>query len=277
MHLFKNALRLTNTRVRMAVGLGLLATICMQCARPTEAFRQDPMLSAAKVQADSGLEQLAAEDPVSLLKSCLANYDATVRDYTCLFIKQERINGVVGKEQHIQTKFKDRPFSVAMRWVKNAPIGDRCLYVKGQNNDMLLVRPKGMLASLVGTVQREPEGKEVMANTLRPVTMFGFRNGLTSLLEVYELAAQRGELTHEYQGVQELDGREVLVLERLLPARDEYPAWKTVIAIDRQWQVPVYVKGWNWDDEVTSEYRFSEVEFNVGLTDADFTPETNGL
>jgi hypothetical protein len=117
-----------------------------------------------------------------------------VQDYTCTFLKWERINGKQDPGQEINVKFLNEPFSVAMRWQKNPPIGDRCLYVEGKYDGNMLVRPKGML-SLIGTVRRKPDSPEVMANTLRPISLFGFRRGLESLVQVYELAARQGDPT----------------------------------------------------------------------------------
>ena len=81
----------------------------------------------------------------------------TNRDFTATFIKQERIKGRLGKEQWIDVSFMDEPFSVAMNWTKNAPVGDRVLYVDGKYGGQMLVRPSnGFLRALAPTVARRP-------------------------------------------------------------------------------------------------------------------------
>jgi len=267
--------------VRLAVGLGLLALICIQCVSSTEAFKETDLFGSGKIGAMSGplserMEKLAATDQIALLKLCADNYDRTIRDYTCTFIKRERIQGKDGPSQEIKVKFLQQPFSVAMRWTKNAPIGDRCLFIEGKHGGNILIRPKGLL-SLVGTVKRKPDSKAVMANTLRPINLFGFRRGLQSLLKVYERAAERGELKTSFLGRRTVAGRDTLVLERILPARDDYPAEKTRVYIDTDLLVPVCIEAWDWNGDLESRYVYKDIKANTGLKDDDFTPKANGL
>jgi len=279
-------LRPTNARLRLAVGGVLAALFCIQCTR-SDALRGGSLVQAvtgdsarqASPQRLHELERLARTDHIALLKLAREHYRKHYRDFTCTFIKQERINGQLRPEQHIAVKFLERPFSVAMRWTRNAPIGDRVLYVQGRYNGQMLVRPKAkLLRALVGgAARRDPEGRDVMANTLRPVTMFGFGRLMDSLLEVYELAASRGELVCRFLGYREMDGRRVLVLERVLPARKDYPAKRTVWYLDVERLVPLGLEGYDWDGQLVCSYAYKDVKFNVGLDEEDFTPEANGI
>lgn len=282
--LLHRVLRLTNTRIRLAVGLGLLGMICLQCTQSSEAFRDSQIITATDGQLHGQtsdararhIEQLAETDPVALLQMALDNYDASIQDYRATFVKQERIHGRIRKEQVMEVHFRDEPFSVFMHWTENPPRADRMLYVAGRNEGQMLVRPAGLLASL-GTLQRDPEGEDVMENTLRPVTQFGFRRSLESLLEVYRLADERGDLQSDFEGYAEVDGRPVLVLVRTLPPRDDYPAKTTRIYLDRELLLPLAIEAMNWQDELDSRYIYRDVRLNVGLTDADFAPENNGM
>jgi len=198
-------------------------------------------------------------------------------DYTCTFIKQERISGQLKAEQWMDVKFAEKPFSVAMHWVKNPPLGDRVLYVEGKRNGHMLVKPRGFLFKLVGTQLKAPDDPLAMANTLRPITMFGFGKTLQSLLDVYELAAGRGESTDRFLGFREIDGRRVLALERLLPPRADYPAKLTIWYLDSERLLPLGVEAYDWDDRLTCSYLYKDVKLNVGLTAEDFTPKANQM
>ncbi|HET6427638.1 MAG TPA: DUF1571 domain-containing protein, partial [Phycisphaerae bacterium] len=269
---------------RLAVGMLLAALFCIQCTR-SDAFRSQALFAAISNRTEGRitpeqlkhLEKLAREDHVALLKLALAHYDKNYRDYTCTFIKQERISGKLKEEQWIGVKFMDRPFSVAMTWTRNAPIGDRVLYVEGQHDGQMLVRPKGFLFKLVGTQMREPDGPAAMANTLRPVTMFGFRRSLESLLEVYETAEGRGEANCRFLGYRKIAGRHAMVLERVLPPREDYPAKTTTWYLDTQTLVLLGLEGTDWDDRLLCSYLYKDIEFNVGLAAADFAPAANGM
>ena len=266
------------------VGLLLVGLFCIQCIPTNEANRGNTAL--AKIQLDDpdraalALEELAKTDHIALLKLCQENYAQRYRDYTCKLIKQERIKGALGQEQHVRVKFLQQPFSVAMNWEKNAPIADRMLYVEGKHNGQMIVRPKSGLLQLLtgGAVFRKPDGADAMKNTLRPVSLFGFHRGTRALLDVYEAAEKAGHLREEFGGYAEVGGRKAIVLERYLPAKSEaYPAWKTVVCIDMEYLVPIKIVGYDWDERLTSSYTYEEIRFNEGLTNDDFLPEANGL
>ena len=279
----KRLLRPTNRRIRLCEGLLLAALFCIQCTSPDASIGGAPVgeiyrSGAADTRLEE-LERLARTDHAALLKMALAHYDANIRDYTCKFSKQERLRGRLGGRQEIQVKFLDSPFSVVMQWLTNAPMGDRMIYVKGKYNGNMIVKPKGALIVFTGgrSVMRNPEGKDVMANTLRPVTMFGFRQSLTNLLKVYELAETRNDNTIRFVGYCPVGGRKTIVLERVLPAKEDYPAKTTTLYLDVEHLIPLGLEGTDWDDQLSCSYYYEDVKLNVGLTEEDFTPEANGM
>lgn len=227
------------------------------------------------------LEKLARTDHIALLQHCLDNYQGKYADYTCTFTKQERIGGVLGKEQEIRVRFRGSPFSTAMTWVTNPPMGDRILYVEGRNDNEMQVRPSSLLLQILAPrgVSRKPDDAAAMKVTLRAVNMFGFECAMKSLLEVYRAAKSNGDLQEEFGGYCTLNGQDTLVLVRYLAARrKDYPAHKTVTYINVKCMVPVMIEGYDWGTgDFLCRYTYSNVKFNVGLTEADFTPESIGL
>ncbi|MCK4602842.1 MAG: DUF1571 domain-containing protein, partial [Phycisphaerae bacterium] len=113
---------------------------------------------------ESDLAELARTDQTALLEMCLAAYDELpVADYTCTLTRQEVLRGRTQPRQQGLVKFRDRPFSVAIRWTVNAPGGDRVVYVEGLHvNDAgvsrMVVQPTGGVAKFFtgGSVLREP-------------------------------------------------------------------------------------------------------------------------
>ena len=281
---FKELVRPTNRNIRLLVGLLLIGLFCIQCTR-TEAFKQSSFISVidGKVLGHNDpivvkrLETLARTDHVALLNDCLRHCRQNYRDYTCTLIKQERIGGQLGREQWIDVKFLGQPFSVAMKWTRNAPIGDQVLYVEGRYDNKMLVKPKGLLGNLVGTVLRQPDGSDALKNTLRPVNLFGFERNMQNLLQVYAQARKNGDLKEGFDGYREVAGRKALLLTRFLPAAHDYPAQKTLIFIDAEYLVPICVEAYDWNDKLSSRYLYKDVKFNVGLASDDFLPEANGL
>ncbi len=282
--MWKKIIRLSNGRVRIAVGLLLAGMFTVQCTRSHAIRSQSPVMVVSGDligEVGSGqrrqIEHLARTDHIALLKQALRHYQANYRDYTCTFVKQERINGVLKPQQEMAVKFLENPFSVAMRWTKNAPTAQCVLYVEGKYNGMMLVKPKGFLSSLVGIVRRVPDSRDVMANTLKPITAFGFKKTIENLLKTYELAASRHEGTNSFVGYAIIDGRKVLVLRRSLPPRKDYPARTTTWYLDADYLVPVGVEATDWNNNLIYSYFYKNIRFNVGLTQKDFTPQANGM
>jgi len=291
---FKGMLRMTNWKIRLLVGLFLIALFCIQCTQVTTADREAGshavMISGTQIgqTSDKGVQKmldLAHKDQIALLETCLAHYRASYKDFTCTFIKQERLGGKLGLEQTIEVKFLQQPYCVAMAWVKNVPTADRALYIEGENDDQMMVRPAGLL-SFVGPQWRKPDSRDVMKNTLKPINKFGFERNLLSLLEVYRQAKEKGDLTCEVgmpdkdgkrAEFAEVNGRRTLVLVRMLPAKDNYPAKRTEIYIDVDYMIPTLVKNYNWEDQLASSYVFKDLKFNTGLNKDAFLPEANGM
>jgi hypothetical protein len=265
----------------------LAGLFCIQCTQSTEAFRESKLVTVINGHAagnnapevQSTVETLAKKDHVALLEFCLQEYRARFADYTCTFVKQEKINSLAGKEQVIHVKFMEHPFSVAMAWTpQTAPTGDRVIYVDGKYGNQMLVRPANPLFnSLVGTQKRVPDSPEVLKATLRPVNKFGFEQGLISLIEVYKQAKAAGECKESFGGYADVDGRKTIVLIRHLPAKDAYPAERTETYIDLEYLVPIFIKGYDWDKELCCSYMYRDVKFNVGLTADDFLPQANDM
>lgn len=279
---------LTNPQVRLLVGLTLTGLCVGQFIHdPVSSIAPTPRPGVAAAESlgatcdTADLEGLARTDHITLLQHCLDNYHRKYTDYTCTFTKQERIGGVLGKEQEIRVRFRESPFSAAMTWVTNPPRGDRILYVEGRNSNKMQVRPTSLLLQALAPagVSRKPDDAEAMKVTLRAVNLFGFECGMKSLLEVYREARKNGDLQEEFGGYYTLDGQDTLLLIRYLTTRrKDYPACKTLTYIDVKYLVPVMIEGYDWEaGDLLCRYSYSDLKFNVGLTGADFTPESIGL
>ncbi len=301
---FRKTIRPSNRRVRILVGLLLVGFLIVQVSQSVatdssatatlQTVDGETILASDSARFET-ICRLAETDHLALLNRCRAELqNAGPSGYTTTFVKQERIRGKLTGEQSIEVKFLAQPFSVAMAWTKNAPVGDRLVYVEGKCPDstgrsQMVVRPKSpFLRQLVnGSVRRLPDGPDAMKNTLRPCTMFGFRNSLDSLIEVYETARAAGDCSEQWGYRDEttgrrvkfvdIDGRTCVVLVRYLPQKDEYPAKKTVICIDLGRLLPMRVIGYDWDDQLLCNYEYHDVNFDVALGPEDFTPQANGI
>jgi hypothetical protein len=263
----------------------LLVAACLAaggCQPPAKAPDELKLTLLSEKGIDIEVLRLAKKDHLALLKRSLADYRArTVKGQTCTFVKQERIDGKLGKVQHIAVKFTPSPFRLAMRWTKNPPLADALVYVEGRYRDKdgrsrMAVRPTGLLA-IAGTQLRLPDGEDAMKNTLRPCTQFGFENSLTSLIETYESARRAGQCEENYGGVADIHGRPCAILLRTLPDGKDYPAKKTFTFLDVETLLPMRVVGYDWDDRLLCDYEVRDLVFTAEIGEADFTLPANGI
>lgn len=226
------------------------------------------------------LAKLAEKDPLGVLNLAIQRYNVNVRDYTCLFTKTELLPDGPTPEQQIEVLFKENPFSVLMNFVKNPGPAQKILFVQGQNNGEAVIRPAGVVLSLlVPSVTRPVNGPDAMKNSRKTIDKFGLGNSLLMLRDVAVKAKDNGELIHlKYLGQREVDGRKTFAFERRIVENTErYPDSICVYHLDQEWLLPTAVTCLSADGTLLGKYLFSNLKLNVGLTDKQFTRKVNGL
>jgi hypothetical protein len=221
---------------------------------------------------ETAMEQLAKADVIAFFRQCLCRYDREICGYTCKLDKTERLDGNVRPQETIAVCFREEPFSALLEWEKNAGLAKRSLYVKGQNNDKLLVLPNGRLLSLAGVVTRDPDGPAAKSSSRYPQTEFGIKIGTERTVNDWEAAKKNNALHVDYLGqkkVAEVGDRVCYVFKR---SRYEKPEQDGIIEatmyLDKEtWlQVGSVLKG---EDGLIGEYFFREIKLNP-----DFKPDT---
>ncbi|HPD46742.1 MAG TPA: DUF1571 domain-containing protein [Anaerohalosphaeraceae bacterium] len=235
----------------------------------------DPNAVIATPEEQQKALKLAAEDHVALLTMLLERHDRTVRDYTGIFHKQEKIGGRLTPGQKIAFRFRPQPFSVCMEWLENPVGADRLLYVEGRHGGKMLAHPTGLM-SWMKAVKLDPEGKQALKSTLRPVTMFGFRNSLVQTIKVYREAAEKGHLQTAFSGPETIEGRKYFTIERFLP-KDKYENPQLTIRIDMEYLLPTQITTADAQGDLQSHYAWTDLKFNTNLTEGDFTPKACNL
>ena len=235
------------------------------------------------------LVKAAGDDHRDLVQRGLDYYKkAKIDAYTCTFRKHERIDGKLKDPQRMQVKFTESPFRVAMAWDTGkglgVPEGDRIIFVAGENIEdgkaHMIVRPTNGFARMVtgGSVLRLPDHKDVMKHTLRPCTMFGFKNSLENLHAIYTEAHERGELAQKLLGTTTVDGKTCLVLLRVTPNQSKrYPCTISEICLDAETFLPYRIVGYTAAGKLYCDYMYTDVNFKAKLTAKEFTRKANDI
>ena len=126
------------------------------------------LLATVLIALTSASETQAAarpdEDAISILHRMPARY-APVRDYSAVFLMQERIRGELLPLETIGIKFAT-PFRLYLRWANGPNRGRQVLYVEGENDNLLLDREPGLLG--LATFRLDPRGFLAMRGRRHP-------------------------------------------------------------------------------------------------------------
>ena len=275
---------------RGSVGVVAVIVIAISagCARPSRPYSSNragavrDSANAPSHAVQAGHLAMAADDPLRFLTLCRDQCRRNIKDYRCRLTKQERIGGRLGPVQEIDVRFRQTPFSVNFRWIKNAGRAKRANYVAGRwmvdGRDLALFVPSGILGLLAPAgVRRDVHGPDATRESRSRLTRFGYLNTLEQTLRTCARARNETEFKLLLVGERLLGDRPSYVFERWLPYDDStgvgsYPDRVLVIYIDRAWLVPTacYAYADDKKSQLLGSYLLTDPRFNVGLTDADF-------
>lgn len=179
----------------------LLVCLFLQDRRCCDGADGDDVAGDAQaVDLKTEVESLLRRDAPRFLQMCIERYDQQIHSYSCILQKQERIHGKLLPVEIVEAHFREQPFSVFMNWKKGAGRAQRTLYVEGENNNQLLARPAGLLASL-GVFARDVNSPEIKAAGRYTITEFGMKLGTLRTLKPMLEARKRGALHIRYEGI----------------------------------------------------------------------------
>ncbi|MCA9222587.1 MAG: DUF1571 domain-containing protein, partial [Planctomycetales bacterium] len=231
----------------------LYAQLSMESPKPVINTGAPVVYAEPPVTADP-FENLLREDPFAGLVEARDRLVRNARDYTCTFVKQERIDGEITEEQETDIKFRSEPFSVVMEFTRNAGLAKRAIYVKGKWRDetaedeslreLALCQPAKGLSLFLKSIKQPIHGALAKKTSRRAIDEFGFQRSLDLLIKYSGIAKEAGELQLEFVGETRFDGRDVWLVRRTLPytsAEGPYPDRVANIYVDCQLRVPVAV------------------------------------
>jgi hypothetical protein len=230
------------------------------------------------------MERLAREQPTEFLRWCLIRYTREVTSYRLTMSKQERIRNELQSPEVMQVAFREKPFSVCLKWDEGARKADRVLYVAGENHDRLLARPTPFLffvAKNAGLLNKDglksvdPQGDEARESGRFFITEFGLFNGLARLCDDWRRAEEQHALHVEYLGEQKVPkggNRLCWVLHRtrfLKPERDGVTEQTAYIDKETWLQVGSVANG---KDGLIGAYFYRDIEKNPTFDPEQFQP-----
>jgi hypothetical protein len=208
----------------------------------------------------------------------------THADYSAVFVRQERVGGMLRDPETIDLLIRHEPFSTRMAWRESRR---EVAYLEGRNDGKMLVRLGG-LGRVFGRIRMELDDPRVRAESRYPVTEVGLVKLIERIIGYRErdLTLREGQIRCEVAQEDSPDGRDSYRFKFLWSDAEVEPLYrKSVIWIDRTTGLPLAVRNFTWPDEdvqplsddeldaktLIEDYVFRDLKFDRGLTDADFT------
>lgn len=168
-----------------------------------------PCITPAEEQEES----TTAPDPIKLALEAPQYYEK-INDYTATFYKTEFIDGKLLPEEKIFMKFR-KPFDFYMKWLDKNLKGQESLYKGGKDGGKLLAHKGGWMG--VVSMNIDPRGSLAMKNNHHPIFDAGLGSTINLIVRGLKIGLERKEVTVNYKGTAEHDGRPVYHFEGVFP------------------------------------------------------------
>lgn len=234
----------------------------------------------------------ALDEVLLLARTALERHREKHQDYTANLIKTERIGKKLAPTSKMFMKLRYREINpdknlrgvdVYFRFLEpKAQAGREVIYAPNKYDGMLKAHEAGLLGLL--TVELTPNSQLAMRGNRYPITEVGIEKLIIKLVEKGERDRLRGDCEVRRSMDQQVEGRMCELIEVIHPEKrfmqngrsEEHEFYKAQIWFDRDELVPVKYASYLWPKEdggeplLEEEYTYSDLQFNVGLSDDDF-------
>ncbi|HLW66481.1 MAG TPA: DUF1571 domain-containing protein [Gemmataceae bacterium] len=260
-------------------GLALLCVAPMVIAQPAGSAPAEFSAVTIVPQTQPRNVPLAENDILGTWNKAAAAAFQKVRDYQCMFVKQERIDGTLQEEQIALMRVRNQPFSVSLKFqAPKSMAGRGAAYIAGKNNNQL--RAKGPLG--FATFSLDPHDPKAMLGTRHAIT----EAGLGHLIDEINAAAQARPKTEGADALRvsinevQINRKGCVRIDVTDPTADGKKShYRSVIYFDKDTNLPIRIE--NYDrlrangpatGELVECFTYLDLKFNIGLTDAAFVP-----
>ncbi len=204
-------------------------------------------------------------DAGRMIDSALQKFES-ISDYTCLFTREELVDGKTYRQANIIYKFK-KPLSVYMKWTEGPEKGIEVINPNPKRSDKLIAHPGHFN---IINLSLDPHGHLAMRNSRHSIleSPMGYVLGLVK--NNYETSKKNSEGVITHKGEEIIDGRKTLLFKAEFPQKDGYYGHQILINFDEQLLLPLKIVVYDWDGRLLEKYEYSQLRLNTGLTPADF-------
>ena len=249
-------------RARASAILASLPSPDLAAERPAAPKAEDSRAAAV----DRAKREMAA---------CRARYRA-IRDYTCVFHKRERIDGVLVRPHVMAMRVRTEPYGLYFKFITPDP-GREAIFEPGKNSGKIVFHDVGLGRLLAGTLLLDPRGSMAMDENRHPIDDAGIGNLIDMLSTRWAAELDPSESVVEIHPHAKVADRACTLIETIHPRPSaDFSFHKVKVYIDREHGLPIRFEAYDWpksaggEAELVEEYTYAELKTDVGLTDLDF-------
>jgi len=200
-----------------------------------------------------------------------------VKDYSCVLIKRERINGQLTPDHVVALKVRNEPFSVYMRWMQPKDLsGQEVCYVAPKHGNRMRAHSAGALG-LVGWVTLDQNDPRALKTSRHRIS----EAGLANLIDRYSAGWQAERPLGRTQvsiADYEYNKRRCTRVETAHSADSagQFEYFRTVVYFDQETHLPIRVECYDYPrranetGELVEVYSYVNLRYNVGLDETTF-------
>jgi hypothetical protein len=205
------------------------------------------------------------DEPLRLIAAARAKY-ARVQDYTCTFIKREKLGDELGPPNVMFMKVRATPFSVGFHWLEPKELtGQEVYYVAGKNDGKMRARGAGLLGR-IGYVSLPTDDARARKASRHSITEAGIGNLIERFGKGW--AAERGQSRSVVKvGTYTYAKRRCTRVEVTHPGKPDGKCayYRSLVYFDRETALPIRVENYDWPKDLGGSGDLLEMYCYVGL------------
>jgi outer membrane lipoprotein-sorting protein len=221
----------------------------------------------------------AAADAFAAAIAAMAAATDALTDCTYTFHQHEVVGGSQQPAYVMQVKYR-RPRDIYMTWTGDEATGRQLLYRDGWNNGKMRIDP----GPWVPTVNLDPHGSLAMHGQRHSIDQVGFVATVPLFVaDAARLVANPALVAVIVdEGADDVYGEPAHCFHAVLPksADPGFYADEVDVCVHDRTRLPARIRAYEGGPDgpvLVEEYGYEDVKVDVGLTDADFEPDTYGL
>ena len=219
----------------------------------------------------------AIEAAKAMMDECKARF-GEINDYTCTFMKRERIGGVLSGYHIMAMKARTRPDSFYFKF-RQPNAGREAIFVRGKHQGKAIVHDVGLGKFLAGTLHLDPRSNRAMDGNRHPITDAGIGHMIQTLVDAWNRELDPGNSVVQIREQVLVNKRPCTLIVSTHPRPDRRFLYHQVrVYIDREHGLPIRFEAYDWPRRsgeaapLLEEYTYADLRIDVGLTDRDFDP-----